>query len=153
MNREAVQSADLARAKAHENAITFDKIKLDNAIEAGDYGDIVKYTDDIVEHYKAMQNEVHLQAEYYRSIGYAETSDEITKLKSLWWDYYEEIKNVSADAWQQVVDPAQYTESRLQNGCPQTERKPAPRRRREICGTATSTLGQPAPGISAHANQ
>ena len=92
--------------KAHENAITFDKIKLDNAIEAGDYGDIVKYTDDIVEHYKAMQNEVHLQAEYYRSIGYAETSDEITKLKSLWWDYYEEIKNVSADAWQQVVDNA-----------------------------------------------
>ena len=92
--------------KTHENAITFDKIKLDNAIEAGDYGDIVKYTDDIVEHYKAMQNEVHLQAEYYRSIGYAETSDEITKLKSLWWDYYEEIKNVSADAWQQVVDNA-----------------------------------------------
>lgn len=92
--------------KAHENAITFDKIKLDNAIEAGDYGDIVKYTDDIVEHYKAMQNEVHLQAEYYRSIGYAEISDEITKLKSLWWDYYEEIKNVSADAWQQVVDNA-----------------------------------------------
>ena len=92
--------------KAHENAITFDKIKLDNAIEAGDYGDIVKYTDDIVEHYKAMQNEVHLQAEYYRSIGYAETCDEITKLKSLWWDYYEEIKNVSADAWQQVVDNA-----------------------------------------------
>lgn len=92
--------------KAHENAITFDKIKLDNAIEAGDYGDIVKYTDDIVEHYKAMQNEVHLQAEYYRSIGYAETSDEITNLKSLWWDYYEEIKNVSADAWQQVVDNA-----------------------------------------------
>ena len=92
--------------KAHENAITFDKIKLDNAIEAGDYGDIVKYTDDIVEHYKAMQNEVHLQAEYYRSIGYVETSDEITKLKSLWWDYYEEIKNVSADAWQQVVDNA-----------------------------------------------
>lgn len=92
--------------KAHENAITFDKIKLDNAIEAGDYGDIVKYTDDIVEHYKAMQNEVHLQAEYYRSLGYAETSDEITKLKSLWWDYYEEIKNVSADAWQQVVDNA-----------------------------------------------
>lgn len=92
--------------KAHENAITFEKIKLDNAIEAGDYGDIVKYTDDIIEHYKAMQNEVHLQAEYYRSIGYSETSDEITKLKSLWWDYYEEIKNVSADAWQQVVDNA-----------------------------------------------
>lgn len=92
--------------KSHENAITFDKIKLDNAIEAGDYGDIVKYTDDIVEHYKAMQNEVHLQAEYYRSIGYAETSDEITKLKSLWWDYYEEIKDVSANAWAQVVDNA-----------------------------------------------
>lgn len=92
--------------KAHENAIKFDEIKLDNAIEAGNYGDIVKYTDEIIEHYKAMQNEVHLQAEYYRSLGYAETSDEITNLKSLWWDYYDEIKNVSADAWQQVVDNA-----------------------------------------------
>ena len=92
--------------KTHENAITFDQIKLDNAVEAGDYSDIVKYTDDIVDHYKAMQREVHLQAEYYRSIGYAETSDEITKLKSLWWDYYDKIKTVSADAWQKVVDNA-----------------------------------------------
>lgn len=92
--------------KSHENAITFDKIKLDNAIEVGDYGEIVKYTDGIIEHYKAMQNEVHLQAEYYRSLGYSETSDEITKLKSLWWDYYDKIKTVSADAWQQVVDNA-----------------------------------------------
>lgn len=92
--------------KAHENAIKFDEIKLDNAIEAGNYGDIVKYTDEIIEHYKAMQNEVHLQAEYYRSLGYAETSDEISQLTSLWWEYYDKIKTVSADAWEQVVDNA-----------------------------------------------
>ena len=53
-----------------------------------------------------MQEAVRQEAEYYRSLGYADTSDEITKLEDLWWDYYDEIKTVSADAWQQVVDNA-----------------------------------------------
>ena len=92
--------------KAHENALSMDKIKLDNAIDAGDYGEIVQSTANMVDHYKAMQHEVHLQAEYYRSLGYAETSDEISRLGKLWWDYYDQIKNVSADAWEKVVDNA-----------------------------------------------
>ena len=53
-----------------------------------------------------MQEEIHKQAEYYRSLGYSDTSDEVSKLSDLWWDYYEKIKETSANAWQQVVDNA-----------------------------------------------
>ena len=92
--------------KEHENTITLTQNWLDNAIGEHDYAKITKYTGEIISHYKAMQDELHKQAEYYRSLGYSDTSDEVSELSDLWWDYYDEIKNVSADAWQQVVDDA-----------------------------------------------
>lgn len=92
--------------KEHENAITLTQNWLDNAIADGDRGKIAQYTSEIVAHYKAMQEELHKEAEYYRSLGYSDTSDEVSKLSDLWWDYYDKIKTVSADAWQQVVDNA-----------------------------------------------
>lgn len=92
--------------KEHENAITLTQNWLDNAIADGDRGKITQYTSEIVAHYKAMQEELHKEAEYYRSLGYSDTSDEVSKLSDLWWDYYDKIKTVSADAWQQVVDNA-----------------------------------------------
>lgn len=90
----------------HENAISLTENWLQEAIDSGNATDISKYTGDIVQHYRDMQDTVHEQAEYYRSLGYDETSDEISQLSDLWWDYYDEIKNVSAEAWQQVVDNA-----------------------------------------------
>ena len=90
----------------HENSISMTENLLDQAIESANALDISRYTGDIVEHYYEMQNAVHEQAEYYRSLGYAETSDEISKLSNLWWDYYDKIKTVSAEAWEQVVDNA-----------------------------------------------
>lgn len=90
----------------HENAITLTQNWLDNAIADGDRGKITQYTSEIVAHYKAMQEELHKEAEYYRSLGYSDTSDEVSKLSDLWWDYYDKIKTVSADAWQQVIDNA-----------------------------------------------
>ena len=92
--------------KEHENAITLTQNWLDNAIADGDRGKITQYTSEIVAHYKAMQEELHKEAEYYRSLGYSDTSDEVSKLSDLWWDYYDKIKTVSADAWQKVVDNA-----------------------------------------------
>ena len=90
----------------HENQIELTEHWLDQAIESADAMDIARYTGDIVQHYRDMQEAVHEQAEYYRSLGYAETSDEISQLTSLWWEYYDKIKTVSADAWEQVVDNA-----------------------------------------------
>lgn len=106
----AIQEANIAiyenTVKEHENAITLNENWLDRAIESNDRGGITKNTGEIVDHYKAMQETVHQEAEYYRSLGYADTSDEVSKLSDLWWDYYDEIKTVSAEAWQQVVDNA-----------------------------------------------
>ena len=92
--------------KSHENAITLNKNQLDQAIEERDFDKIREYTSAIVEHYRKMQESVHKQAEYYRSLGYDETSDEISKLSSMWWDYYDNIKTVSANAWAQLVSNA-----------------------------------------------
>lgn len=93
-------------AKEHENAITLNRNWLDKAISNNDFEGITKYTADIVNHYRAMQEEIHKQAEYYRSLGYSDTSDEVSKLSDLWWDYYDKIAETSANAWQQVVDNA-----------------------------------------------
>ena len=92
--------------KEHENAITLNKNWLDKAISNNDFEGITRYTADIVNHYRAMQEEIHKQAEYYRSLGYSDTSDEVSKLSDLWWDYYDKIAETSANAWQQVVDNA-----------------------------------------------
>lgn len=89
-----------------ENSVTLTENWLDNAIADSDYGAIVKYTSDIVDYYRRMQDAIHQQAEYYRSLGYSNESDEVSKLSDLWWDYYEKIKETSANAWQQVVDNA-----------------------------------------------
>lgn len=89
-----------------ENSVTLTENWLDNAIADSDYGAIVKYTSDIVDYYRQMQDAIHQQAEYYRSLGYSNESDEVSKLSDLWWDYYEKIKETSANAWQQVVDNA-----------------------------------------------
>lgn len=90
----------------HENSISLTENLLNQAIENADFSDISRYTNDIVDHYRQMQDAVHEQAEYYRSLGYSETSDEVSQLRNLWWEYYDEIKNVSAEAWEQVVDNA-----------------------------------------------
>lgn len=92
--------------KEHENAITLNQNWLDQAIANGNFDGVRKYTSDIIAHYRAMQDELHTQAEYYRSLGYSDTSDEVSKLSDLWWDYYDEIKNASANAWAQIVDNA-----------------------------------------------
>ena len=92
--------------KEHENAISVNENWLEQAITKNNRGDITKYTGEIVDHYRAMQEEIRHQADFYRSLGYADTSDEVSELTNLWWDYYDKIKETSANAWQQVVDNA-----------------------------------------------
>ncbi len=89
-----------------KNAVTLTENWLDQAIANNDRGAIMQYTSDIVSYYQQMQDTIHEQAEYYRSLGYSDTSNEVSKLSDLWWDYFDEIKSVSANAWQQVVDNA-----------------------------------------------
>ncbi|MFQ8982633.1 MAG: phage tail tape measure protein [Evtepia sp.] len=83
-----------------ENAITLTENWLDNAFADRDFKNVQIYVDDIVGYYEKMQQIIHEQAEYYRSQGYSDTSDEVSELSDLWWDYEENIKEVK----QQVVD-------------------------------------------------
>lgn len=89
-----------------ENAITLTENWLNQAIESANYSDISRYTNDIIGYYRDMQDTIHDEAEYYRSLGYADTSEEVSKLSDLWWDYQDAIVNATKDAWQQVVDNA-----------------------------------------------
>lgn len=104
--QEVVIAAYDEMVSAHENSATLIENWLEKAIESANASDITRYTGDIIQHYRDMQDAIHEQAEYYRSLGYSDTSEEVSQLSDLWWDYYDKIKTVSADAWQQVVDNA-----------------------------------------------
>lgn len=90
----------------HENAIKLNENWLEKSIENNDRSGVLQYSTEIINHYKAAQEELHKQAEYYRSLGYSDTSDEISDLMDKWWEYYDQIKTVAADAWQEILDNA-----------------------------------------------
>ena len=83
-----------------ENAVTLTENWLENAITDGDVAKAEKYANDIIGYYTQMQNVIHEQADYYRSLGFSDTSDEVSELSDQWWEYAESIKDVK----QQVID-------------------------------------------------
>lgn len=104
--KEVIVAAYEDITSEYENAITLTENWLNQAIESANYSDISRYTNDIIGYYRDMQDTIHDEAEYYRSLGYSETSDEVSQLSDLWWDYQDAIVNATKDAWQQVVDNA-----------------------------------------------
>lgn len=63
-----------------------------------------EYAANIIQLYREMQETVHEQAEYYRSLGYSETSDELSELGELWWDYADKIKDVKDQTVENLLD-------------------------------------------------
>ena len=94
---------DLNRAIANGSV---DNIGTTNVSYYYDVASIETHIAEIVGQYRKMQETIHEEAEYYRSLGYADTSDEVSELSDLWWDYYDKIAETAANAWQQVVDNA-----------------------------------------------
>lgn len=86
--------------KGHENAITLAEDHLDNAVADKNVKDAERHSNEIVAHYRAKQEELHELAEYYRSQGYSDTSDEVSSLSDAWWDCEASIRA----AKQRVVD-------------------------------------------------
>ena len=89
-----------------ENAAELTKIQMEKAVASGDFGAVSTYTNDIIGYYKQMQESVHDQAEYYRQLGYDDTSEEVSELSQLWWDYQENINEVIADGYDALVEKA-----------------------------------------------
>lgn len=74
---------------------------------------VERYANDMIARYKEMQETLHDQAEFYRSQGYSDVSDEVSELSDLWWDYEDEIKQVKQAVIDNLLDMVQQTSDAL----------------------------------------
>lgn len=102
-------------ASHSKNQISFTETLLDNAVAAGDYDAVRQHSDTIIAEYKKMQSILHDEAEYYRSLGYADTSNEVSELMTLWWEYYDAIVEAASSGFQELVDNANASLDEIQN--------------------------------------
>ena len=100
--------------KQIENAADLANIQLENAVASRDYTAVSEYTSDIIGYYKQMQESVHDQAEYYRGLGYDDTSDEVSELSKLWWEYQENINDAVEAGYDALVEKARETIETIQ---------------------------------------
>ena len=77
---------------------------METAIGKNETGRVKQYSDDIVSYYRTMQETIHQEAEYYRSLGYSDTSDEVSALSDLWWDYENTIKEIKTNVVNYLTD-------------------------------------------------
>lgn len=78
------------------------KERTDRSIE-----EIVADNEKIIAEYKKRQKEISELANYYRSLGYDETSDFIQNLSDKWWDYQDTIESVYdnlTEAFEKYID-------------------------------------------------
>lgn len=92
--------------KNYENAIELTETWIDNAVDKGDYDRVLKYSQDLVSYYRSLQEELHQQAEYYRSLGYSDTSDEVSELSKLWWEYENNVNDATEEAYEKLIEKA-----------------------------------------------
>lgn len=92
--------------KLSENAIELNTNWLNRAVENNDYDGVLQYSQNIVQNYKYMQEQIHEQAEYYRSLGYTDTSDEVSELSNLWYEYRDKIIEATSQAYIGMVEAA-----------------------------------------------
>lgn len=112
---EAVIAAFEDLQSYYSNKLTLTENWLDKAVDERDYASVRDYVDDTISYYQKMQENIHAQAEYYRSKGYTDTSDEVSRLSDLWWDYEKEIENAARTAWEKVVENAHEALDEIQN--------------------------------------
>lgn len=98
-----------------ENLIDQLQHQLSDAIKDSDYSAIREYTDNIVAYYRDMQDTVHEEADYYRSLGYEDTSDEINQLKDLWYNYRDAQIETVKEAFDALVANASDAVDQIQS--------------------------------------
>lgn len=110
---EAITGAFEEVRKQQENLIDLSEKWQTDAINADNLPKVERYANDIIRAYKTMQENLHDEAEYYRSLGYSDTSDEVSELSSLWWEYEQEIRNVKQAVIDNLRDMVQETSDAL----------------------------------------
>ena len=64
-------------------------------------------TQNIIDEYRSMQQAVHNQAEYYRSLGLSENHDLIQDLQKQWWDFEKKLVDTIKDTYDEIVRSAE----------------------------------------------
>lgn len=105
--RDAIVEGYEKEISEKENLITRNDNLLNKAVTEGTLKQAEEYSANIIRLYREMQEKVHEEAEYYRSLGYSETSDELTELSSLWWDYADKVKEVKDNIVSSLLDVAE----------------------------------------------
>ena len=102
--REAIVKAYEDILSEKENLIGKNERLYTEAISNGERAKAEEYAANILQIYREMQETAHEQAEYYRSLGYSETSDELSALGELWWDYADKIDEVKQKTVDDLLD-------------------------------------------------
>lgn len=102
--QETIVEAYESTIDNYKNKITLSENWIEMAIVDKNPGKVEQYSRDIVQYYKKMQKVAHEEAEYLRSQGYSDTSDEVSKLSDLWWDYENEIVEVKENVVNTIMD-------------------------------------------------
>lgn len=65
--------------------------------------DLIDQSKQIIAIYRQMQNEVHLQADLFRSMGLSETSKEIRELQKQWREYNDSIEEIKESVVDNII--------------------------------------------------
>lgn len=87
----------------------------ESAIANGDVLAISDSSAKVVQSYKKMQEEILKQEEYYRSLGYDETSEALMELEERYWEYQENIRDAMTSGFEQIVQNANAAVDAIQN--------------------------------------
>lgn len=85
-----------------ENKSNLKKHHIDLAVEAGNVDGIRQYTEEYISLNREMQQKVHEEADYYRSLGEDENGEHISKLSEQWYGYRDNIVGAVSSAYDAV---------------------------------------------------
>ncbi len=86
-----------------ESAITLNENWRNNAVAGGGFDKATQYTNEIIANLKAQQDLAHQQADYLRSIGYSDTSEEVAELSDKWWELNEAVIEAKKTGYEYAV--------------------------------------------------
>lgn len=102
--RETIIESYEKLVREKENLIGKNDPLYDQALEVGDRASIERYAANVIKLYREMQETIHQEAEYYRSLGYSDLDDDLSKLGDLWWEYAEKIEEVKEKTVNDLLD-------------------------------------------------
>lgn len=104
-NKREYQVASYENKKSKtETLIQTKEDSIDLALSNGDYNKARTLSEEVKADYKQLRDDAEAQANYYRSLGYAEDSEVIQSLKQDWITYDQAIKDSTLETFNTIGD-------------------------------------------------